>query len=93
MKIQLLIIISYDWHAFVSIQSDCIVYSKPRDAARSIQVDLKLITFIPGCLHRYGLRLARISSTRLWPLLLLLPSSHLLPLWHIQTHLCWFVLV
>lgn len=53
----------------------------------------KLIVLFLGRLRRYGLRLARISSTRLWPLLLLLSSSHLLHLWHIQTHLYWFVLV
>lgn len=53
----------------------------------------KVIVFIFSFLCRYGLRLACISPTCLWPLLLLLPSSYLLHLWHIQAHLCWFVLV
>lgn len=43
-------------------------------------------------LYRYGLRLASISSASLWPLLLFLPSPHLLYLRHIQAHLNRFVL-
>lgn len=43
-------------------------------------------------LCRYGLCLASCSSTSLWPLLLFLPSPHLLYLRHIQAHLSRFVL-
>lgn len=38
-------------------------------------------------LCRYGLCLARISAASLWSLLLLLPSPHLLYLWHVKAHL------
>lgn len=53
----------------------------------------KVMAFVLPCLCRHGLCLAGSSPTRLWPLLLLLPSSHLLHVWHIQAHLHWFGLV
>lgn len=51
------------------------------------------MAFVRPRLCRNGLRLAGISPSRLWALLLLLPSSHLLHLRHIQAHLHWFGLV
>lgn len=53
----------------------------------------KVMAFVLPRLCRNGLRLAGIGPSRLWPLLLLLPSSHLLHLRHIQAHLHWFGLV